>query len=87
MFLLSLKASCGRSEATEAWLLALAERERWAVLAADWRGLAKADLPVPYTEPCLTLIDSPIVWCQRWLRGRCWLSRTSSAPQPTDSRR
>ena len=39
---------CVRSEATEAWLLELAEQQRWAVLAADWRGLAKADLPVPY---------------------------------------
>lgn len=35
-----------RSEALESWLLALAEAQGWAVVAADWRGLAKPDLPV-----------------------------------------
>jgi hypothetical protein len=35
-----------RSEALEAWLLALADAQGWAVVAADWRGLAKPDLPV-----------------------------------------
>ena len=35
-----------RSEALESWLLTLAEAQGWAVVAADWRGLAKPDLPV-----------------------------------------
>ena len=35
-----------RSEALENWLLTLAEAQGWAIVAADWRGLAKPDLPV-----------------------------------------
>ena len=35
-----------RSELLESWLLQLAERRGWALVAADWRGLTRFDLPV-----------------------------------------
>lgn len=36
-----------RSEAAEAdWLLELAHKQRWAVVAADWRGMSRFDVPV-----------------------------------------